>query len=71
MNCLWHSGGSKPEHGVQTVCELIEYFLPQTGFNPATDVQVLCPMTRGIVGTRNFNRVLQQLINPPAEDKAN
>lgn len=69
-DCLWHSGGSKPEHGVQTVCELIEHFLPQTGFNPATDVQVLCPMTRGIVGTRNFNRVLQQLINPPAEDKA-
>lgn len=70
MNCLWHSGGSKPEHGVQTVCELIEHFLPQTGFNPTTDVQVLCPMTRGIVGTRNLNRVLQQLINPPAEDKA-
>ncbi len=69
MNCLWHSGGTEPEHGVQTVCELIEHFLPQTGFNPATDVQVLCPMTRGIVGTRNFNRVLQQLINPPSEGK--
>jgi exodeoxyribonuclease V alpha subunit len=39
------------------------------GFNPATDVQVLCPMTRGVVGTRNFNQVLQQLINPPSPDK--
>ncbi len=27
-------------------------------------------MTRGVVGTRNLNRVLQQLINPPAEEKA-
>ena len=69
-DCLWHSGGTEPEHGVQTVKELIEYYIPRTGFNPATDVQVLCPMTRGVVGTRNLNKVLQQLINPPAEDKA-
>jgi exodeoxyribonuclease V alpha subunit len=27
-------------------------------------------MTRGAVGTRNFNQVLQQLINPPSPDKA-
>jgi len=26
-------------------------------------------MTRGLVGTRNLNRVLQELINPPASDK--
>ena len=68
-DCLWHSGGTEPEHGVQTICDLIEHYIPQAGFNPATDVQVLCPMTRGVVGTRNLNKVLQQLINPPAEDK--
>ena len=27
-------------------------------------------MTRGIVGTRNLNRILQQLINPAGEEKA-
>ncbi|WP_319423475.1 hypothetical protein [Pleurocapsa sp. FMAR1] len=27
-------------------------------------------MTKGLIGTRNLNKVLQQLINPPAEDKA-
>ncbi len=27
-------------------------------------------MTRGLVGTRNLNKVLQQLINPGTEDKA-
>jgi exodeoxyribonuclease V alpha subunit len=68
-DCLWHSGGTEAEHGVQTICELIEYYIPQAGFNPATDVQVLCPMTRGLIGTRNLNKVLQQLINPTAEDK--
>ncbi len=69
-DCLWHSGGTEPEHGVQTICDLIEYYIPQAGFNPATDVQVLCPMTRGLVGTRNLNKVLQQLINPPGEEQA-
>ena len=69
-DCLWHSGGTEPEHGVQTICELIEHYIPQAGFNPATDVQVLCPMTRGLIGTRNLNKVLQQLINPASEEKA-
>jgi exodeoxyribonuclease V alpha subunit len=45
-------------------------FIPKLGFNPATDVQVLCPMIRGAVGTRNFNAVLQELINPPSPNKA-
>ncbi|MDJ0568071.1 MAG: ATP-dependent RecD-like DNA helicase [Pleurocapsa sp. MO_192.B19] len=69
-DCLWHSGGTEAEHGVQTICELIEHYIPHAGFNPATDVQVLCPMTRGLIGTRNLNKVLQQLINPAAEEKA-
>ncbi|ODG99898.1 exodeoxyribonuclease V subunit alpha [Nostoc sp. KVJ20] len=68
-DCIWHGGGHQPEHGVQAICELITDLLPRLGFNPATDVQVLCPMTRGVVGTRNLNTVLQQLINPPAPDK--
>ncbi|HYW19085.1 MAG TPA: ATP-dependent RecD-like DNA helicase [Nodularia sp. (in: cyanobacteria)] len=68
-DCLWHGGGHQPEHGVQAICELITDFIPRLGFNLATDVQVLCPMTRGVVGTRNLNTVLQQLINPPSPDK--
>ena len=68
-DCLWHSGGAEAEHGVQTICELIGHYIPHAGFNRATDVQVLCPMTRGLIGTRNLNKVLQQLINPPAEHK--
>ena len=69
-DCLWHPGGTEAEHGVQTICDLIEHYIPQAGFNPATDVQVLSPMTRGTVGTANLNKVLQQLINPPSESQA-
>ncbi|MBG1270609.1 ATP-binding domain-containing protein, partial [Nostoc sp. WHI] len=68
-DCLWHGGGHQPEHGVQAICEVITDLIPGLGFNPATDVQVLCPMTRGVVGTRNLNTVLQQLINPPTLSK--
>ncbi|MBD2568796.1 SF1B family DNA helicase RecD2 [Anabaena sp. WFMT] len=68
-DCLWHGGGFQPEHGVQTICELITDLIPKLGFNPATDVQVLCPMSRGLVGTRNLNTVLQELINPKSPDK--
>ncbi|MEA5578706.1 ATP-dependent RecD-like DNA helicase [Anabaena sp. UHCC 0451] len=68
-DCLWHGGGFEAEHGVQTICELITDLIPKLGFNPATDVQVLCPMSRGLVGTRNLNTVLQELINPKSPDK--
>ncbi|HEY9690623.1 MAG TPA: ATP-dependent RecD-like DNA helicase [Oculatellaceae cyanobacterium] len=68
-DCLW-MGAPEPEYGVQAIGELIKDFLPQLGYNPAQDVQVLSPMTRGLVGTRNLNQVLQELINPPSLGKA-
>ncbi|MDJ0713935.1 MAG: ATP-dependent RecD-like DNA helicase [Prochloraceae cyanobacterium] len=69
-NCLLHSGGTLPEHGVQLIGELVRSFIPKQGFNPTTDLMVLSPMTRGVVGTRNLNKVLQELINPPHVNKA-
>ncbi len=68
-DCLWWAA-PEPEQGIQAIQELITDLFPRWGFNPAQDVQVLCPMTRGEVGTRNLNAVLQQLINPPSSDKA-
>ena len=56
---------NEPEHGVQAIRDLIESFAATLGYNPAQDVQVLCPMTRGDMGTRNLNQVLQSLVNPP------
>ncbi|AFY75429.1 ATP-dependent exoDNAse (exonuclease V), alpha subunit/helicase superfamily I member (plasmid) [Synechococcus sp. PCC 7502] len=57
------------EAGVQGICDLITHLIPNLGFNPQQDMQVLCPMTRGDVGTRNLNQVLQQLLNPPDHTK--
>jgi exodeoxyribonuclease V alpha subunit len=68
-DCLW-LGAPEPQHGVQGIQELVVDVIPQIGFDPARDVQVLCPMTRGEVGTRNLNGVLQSLINPPSANKA-
>ena len=68
-DCLFHSGGSQPEHNVEAISQLLTNFIPKQGFDPKNDVQVLCPMTRGLVGTRNLNQVLQQLLNPPSPDK--
>jgi exodeoxyribonuclease V alpha subunit len=68
-DCLWLAA-PEPEDGVQAIRDVIGQLIPQQGFDPAQDVQVLCPMTRGAVGTRNLNQVLQALINPPQPHKA-
>jgi len=68
-DCLWW-GELEPEYGVEAIQRLVSELIPKWGFDPARDVQVLCPMTRGVVGTRNLNTVLQQLINPPTPGKA-
>jgi exodeoxyribonuclease V alpha subunit len=67
-DCLWLAV-EEPEHGVQAIRDLIESLIPSLGFNPAQDVQVLSPMTRGEIGTRNLNQVLQSLVNPPNLNK--
>jgi exodeoxyribonuclease V alpha subunit len=68
-DCLWHNGGTEPEHGVQAIGEILQDLIPKWGFNPSTDVQVLSPMIRGVIGTRSLNQVLQRLLNPPSPDK--
>jgi len=68
-DCLWFQA-AEPEHGVAAIRDIVTHLLPKLGFNPAKDAQVLCPMSRGDVGTRNLNKVLQELINPPATGKA-
>jgi exodeoxyribonuclease V alpha subunit len=68
-DCLWFKV-EEPEKGVQAIRDILTHLIPQQGFDPAKDVQVLCPMTRGDVGTRMLNQALQALINPPAPNKA-
>jgi exodeoxyribonuclease V alpha subunit len=68
-DCLWLDA-SEPEHGVQAIRDLLTYLIPSMGFQAAQDVQILCPMTRGDIGTRNLNKVLQELLNPSQTGKA-
>ncbi|HOM02553.1 MAG TPA: ATP-dependent RecD-like DNA helicase [Acetivibrio sp.] len=54
----------EPEKIVELVRELCTKRLP--GYykvSPLNDIQVLCPMQRGVVGAQNLNRVLQETLN--------
>ncbi|MBD3345635.1 MAG: ATP-dependent RecD-like DNA helicase [Chitinivibrionales bacterium] len=57
-----------PEKSVDTIVDLVCSRLPKTyDFNPLTDIQVLSPMHKGILGTQNLNRELQQALNRNTE----
>ncbi|WP_101696359.1 SF1B family DNA helicase RecD2 [Clostridium minihomine] len=54
----------------ETIVGLYTQRLPKTyGYEPTTDIQVLCPGKRGEVGTVEMNRRLQQAVNPPGPNK--
>jgi len=54
-----------PERVLSTILELCCERIPDRfGFNPLTDIQVLTPMHKGIIGTANLNRSLQRVLNP-------
>lgn len=54
-----------PEACVTTIVELVTRRLPDRyRFDPIADIQVLSPLHRGVLGTRNLNRVLQTELVP-------
>jgi exodeoxyribonuclease V alpha subunit len=60
-----------PERVLKIVLDLVAERIPK-GFNldPLTDIQVLSPMHRGIVGAGNLNESLQKVLNPGEEGVA-
>ncbi|MDZ4288902.1 MAG: ATP-dependent RecD-like DNA helicase [Prosthecobacter sp.] len=53
-----------------TLVQLAHTRLPaKYGFDPITDIQVLTPMNRHLLGTRSLNADLQAALNPPNELK--
>lgn len=53
-----------------TVLELCETRLPDAyGFNPLTDIQVLCPSRKVQTGTVNMNNLLQATLNPKKDNQ--
>ncbi|MGA1131001.1 MAG: ATP-dependent RecD-like DNA helicase [Prochlorotrichaceae cyanobacterium] len=67
-DCLWLELPDGVD-GVQGLQDIVTQLLPPLGFSPHHHLQVLCPMTRGTLGTRNLNQVLQACLNPPTPDK--
>lgn len=57
----------EPEEILKHIVELVKGGLSKSHrFHRFEDIQVLCPMKRGIIGTENLNCVLQQQLNPSA-----
>ncbi len=55
----------EPPAILSTVKRLVQERLPRSfSFDPGTDIQVLTPMQRGLLGAANINAELQALLNP-------
>ncbi|MPR12348.1 ATP-dependent RecD-like DNA helicase [Microvirga tunisiensis] len=58
-------GIDEPEQGVGKIIEMVKERMPKRfGLDPLKDIQVLCPMNRGVLGARNLNIELQRVLNP-------
>ena len=58
----------EPEEGVRKLLAAVRDRIPaRFGLDPVRDVQVLCPMNRGVLGAMTLNIELQQALNPPGE----
>jgi len=58
----------EPEKVLDIILELVARRIPNRfRFDPFTDVQVLTPMHRGVVGSGNLNDRLQEALNPGSD----
>ena len=54
-----------PDRAAEIIVELCATRIPRRfGFDPMNDIQVLCPMNRGSVGSTALNGRLQEALNP-------
>lgn len=54
-----------PDGVIDTILKLIRERIPaRYGLDPVRDVQVLTPMNRSVLGARNLNAKLQEMLNP-------
>ena len=53
-----------PDTITELICSLISDRLPSHyNYHPIDDIQLLCPMRRGVLGTENLNKRLQEVLN--------
>ena len=61
---------SSPEDLAMTVSDLYTKRLPRAyGFDPMTDIQIICPTKKTLCGTASLNSMLKELANPQQGDK--
>lgn len=54
----------------EQITELCAKRLPSAyNFSPVSDIQVLCPGRKGELGVTELNKKLQQVLNPPSDEK--
>ena len=54
-----------PDVITELICSVIADRLPRHyDYHPMDDIQLLCPMRRGTLGTENLNQRLQEVLNP-------
>ena len=59
----------EPEKILEAIKNLCRKRLPAYyDFSPVTDIQVICPMYKGILGVDNLNTVLQDTLNPQGKE---
>jgi exodeoxyribonuclease V alpha subunit len=60
----------EPEQGAAKIVDIVRDRIPRRfGLDPIRDVQVLCPMQRGVLGARALNSDLQNALNPNMAEK--
>ena len=52
-----------PEQVAEEIVKLVKHRLPKAYNQPLSNIQVLTPMQRSVVGARNLNMLLQQALN--------
>ena len=55
---------------ISVVLTLIQKKLPKYVDARMSDIQVLTPMKKGLLGVERLNKILQQYLNPPSDKKA-
>ncbi|MBE6815512.1 MAG: ATP-dependent RecD-like DNA helicase [Ruminococcaceae bacterium] len=67
---FFHMERTSPFLTAETVAELCATRLKNAyGWDPLSDIQVICPSKKGETGTINLNKILQNLLNPRDNQK--
>ena len=56
-----------PEEAVREIVRLVQHKLSRYYRTPSSQIQVLTPMQKGVVGTTNLNLALQEALNPQGD----